>query len=193
MRKLLAGPEHGKAYQLSPMSALPVLATTLPLGCNPLQQLPGLQKHFQSTTEKLWSLAARARAPEPAGALPDSKVGSIQTHITCSLRSLGRCLQTYADFSLTSEASNKVAAHWHQCKCLTCMFPFTCAYVALIMVPHGFLSHQCVLRHHLTFNWKVAIFDNMLRLAFGNVQCCFMAIRASQSSACWELKMVDMK
>lgn len=78
-----AGPEHGKAYQLSPADELSSFAASSHSSCDPLQQLPELQSVFQKTSEKLWRLSVQSKAlPAPAGS-PPSKVG-----IAC----LGSCV-----------------------------------------------------------------------------------------------------
>ena len=77
----VAGPEHGKSYQLSPANEIPLPSASLVPSCSPAQQLPDLQQQFQTITEKLWGLAVLGRAQGPQTSVPDDKVSGFQWHL----------------------------------------------------------------------------------------------------------------
>ena len=68
------GPEHGRAYQLSPASELGNCATSPHPSCNPLHQQIELRSTFQDVSEKLWSLSMQSRAPQMTAGLPSNQV-----------------------------------------------------------------------------------------------------------------------
>ncbi|KAK9863220.1 hypothetical protein WJX84_011390 [Apatococcus fuscideae] len=83
------GPEHGKAYQLSPASEIGSPASSLHPSCSPVQQLPSMRVSFQKITEQLWSLSVRAKAPQLPDCLGSNQVAE-ETFVTATLPRLTR-------------------------------------------------------------------------------------------------------